>query len=338
LNYFLERGGIGDLLMRIPYYNALAFCGVPFKLLIPSDKTEFFSLFFKDNDILPVSQSLLAKSSLYAWWFAHMHHIDKKNDMVFVPSSYHDRKLLACAAMLRIPRAAYEGEACSREADMSGFTVIRNPYRKAGKGVDAHISRHSDAFFRAFFEQLPFYEDIYKNYPRIKNYAYAPSGYDMVIMTDAGAEYRRYPQDLWQRFLDMLPRELRIVQIGLNQMELSHPGISGLKTRNLRRIFELIADTPLFVGNDTGFTHWSYFSGNKTVCILGAGDLNRFLPWDSDLFSLKCIHSRNCICSMWNCSRADLKESVPPCIANIDPHIIYEEYMLMTNIPEPACC
>ena len=330
MNYFLERGGIGDMLMRLPYYSQLITAGVDLRIILPEERVGLFAIFLPERHLIQAKQLLLAKSSIYAAYFRHVNGIDAKNDRLYIPLPYHHTKLFQAARRLELSTTVYAGSMLPGTGlDLSGFNVIDNPYPVNEYGYGAHISRHSDVFFRSLFPQLGSYESIYRNYPRMKQNNGHGAQYDLVIMTDAGVAWKRYPQTAWQRFLDMLPRKLKILQTGTDMMQLKHPGLTDSGRLPLAESFGLVSGAGMMIGNDTGLTHWSYLCGNKTICLLGSGDLYNFLPWDCGLFKLKCIFDHNCICCDWNCRRADLKHGTAPCIAQIKPEEIMETYLSM---------
>lgn len=327
--YFLDRGGIGDLLMRIPYYVCMANKKVDYKIMLPADKVELFRLFLPENHLISVNQSVLSRSALAAMWLRRKYLIDRRSDTLVVAVPYCHKGILRCAENLGIDRTfMYEGESTSKKINVPGFHVISNHYSPDAVGFDAHISRHCDAIFRHICPSLPAYSEIYGKYPKMLDYEdNVSSGYDIVLLTDAGVDYKKYPAENWQAFLDMLPDTLKLIQLGARQMRLSHTGLINNETHSLKEIFSIIEGTPTVIGNDTGFVHWAYMSGAKTICMLGAGDLNRFMPWDSDIFTnLSCIYEKNCRCVDWKCRKTDLKSHIAPCVSTIEPDIIFNEY------------
>lgn len=99
----------------------------------------------------------------------------------------------------------------------------------------------------------------------------------IVIMTDASAEYRRLEKDKWQNLLNMLPGEIKIVQLGISKMPLHHNNLLDLTNiTTLQEALSIISNADLLIGNETGLTHFSYLSGKKTIMIFGGGHYGLF--------------------------------------------------------------
>ena len=145
------------------------------------------------------------------------------------------------------------------------------------------------------------------------------------IITDASTPYRVYPLDKWEIILNNLPKDIKIIQIGLNKFPLKHPNLIDLIGKTtLEEAMSIVMNASLVIGNETGLTHLGYLSGVPTVCILGGGHFGRFLPWDEFDDVVKCIYNKmDCFQCGWRCKYVNLKKGeVPPCIKNIKPQKI----------------
>ena len=300
MKYFLDRGGIGDILIRLPYYHYLYRSGIELKILIPKDKYPVLSMFLPANSLEVINQGLLAHSRCYSIYLKMKYNISD-SDALYIPITYNHKKILDAAQRLNMPTFVYEGEMVTCDLASYGFKIIERI--KGADNAVLHVSRHVDSYFRSLFGGLPSYEELFLSYPKMLRDTKLQRCYDLVIMTDAGAKYRRYPTELWQKFLNMLPVALRIVQVGEDDLSLSHPNLTRVRGASISEIFSIIKDTPLFVGNETGLTHWAYLCGNRALCILGGGDRNRFLPWDIKDIHVISLFDKSCICRGWHCHK-----------------------------------
>ncbi len=323
----MERGGIGDILIRLPYYNYLYKSGIELRILLPKDKYPVLSMFLPAKTLGVINQGLLAYSPCYSFYLKMKYNISDK-DSLYIPITYNHKKILDAAKRLKMSTFIYEGEAVTCDLASYGFNIIA--------GIDEannvfHVSRHVDRYFRSLFSGLPPYEELFLKYPEMLRDAKHRTHYDLAIMTDAGAKYRCYPAELWQKFLNMLPSKLRIVQVGNDSLSLNHPNLTKVRGANIYELFSIIKDTPLFIGNETGFTHWAYLCGNHALCILGGGDRNRFLPWNIEKMHVISIFDRNCICRGWRCHKCQLSNVAAPCILSITPEEIYQGFLQMSE-------
>ena len=149
----------------------------------------------------------------------------------------------------------------------------------------------------------------------------------IVIITDAGSPFRKYKTENWQVVLNNLPKNLKIIQLGLNKFPLQHPNLIDLTGKtSLEEAMSIVINASLVIGNETGLTHLAYLSGIPTVCILGGGHFGRFLPWPEFEDVVKCVYKpMDCFQCGWKCKYVNLqKGEVPPCILQIPPESILE--------------
>ena len=203
-----------------------------------------------------------------------------------------------------------------------------------------HIFKHEKNFFEIFTKQ-DIENDIRKFYfsafgelkKLLKNYNIPlPEKNYIVILTDAGALHRIYPKRNWQKILNKLPKNIKIIQLGLKRFQLKHPNLIDLTRKTtLEEAMSIVMNASLVIGNETGLTHLAYLSGVPTICILGGGHFGRFLPWLEFDDIVKCVYKpMDCFQCGWRCKYANLqKGEAPPCISQIPPENVLEavEYL-----------
>lgn len=78
----------------------------------------------------------------------------------------------------------------------------------------------------------------------------------------------------------------------------------------------------IFVGNDTGFTHFVSLFGGKTLIILGGGTFNSFFPWPSSTNQYLIYNKLECFNCFWKC-----KYDQRYCLTLIHPSDVMESLL-----------
>ena len=195
-----------------------------------------------------------------------------------------------------------------------------------------HIFEHE----KNFFEKLTG-KDINENVKQLYRVAFEeikntivckpPFSKYIVVLPDASSQFRKFPLKNWQKLLNLLPKNLKLVQLGLNKFPLKHPNFIDLTGKtSLEEAMSIVMNASLVIGNETGLTHLAYLSGVPTVCILGGGHFGRFLPWPEFDDVVKCVYKHmDCFQCGWKCKYVNLqKGEVPPCISQISPESVLE--------------
>jgi len=276
----LEDTTIGDSLLSIPYLNGIekekltVICGknLPmFKYFLPHVKSV-------QIEPEPYLRNIFYRVKKLKEAFSCANGAKK----LIVTSPHRTNRIVKLARAIHAQeKIIYEGQkivAGNRDFGLNrGFRVIKNPYKHCEARLDTHTERHlSRIFSEGFNREASMKRGDYINfYSRFRK---GDGGY-LVLVTDAAAPYRRFPQQKWQTFLDAMPRSLEIRVVGRTPMELHHPGLVNLiRKTDLLGAVKTVQNAHAVVGNETGLTHLGYLTGINTVCILGAGHLGGISP------------------------------------------------------------
>ncbi len=193
------------------------------------------------------------------------------------------------------------------------FEHEKNFFEKlTGKDINENVKQ----LYRAAFEEI---KNTIVCKPSFSKY--------VVVLPDASSQFRKFPLKNWQKLLNSLPKNLKLVQLGLNKFPLKHPNFIDLTGKtSIEEAMSIVMNASLVIGNETGLTHLAYLSGVPTVCILGGGHFGRFLPWPEFDDVVKCVYKpMDCFQCGWKCKYVNLqKGEVPPCISQISPESVLE--------------
>ena len=199
---------------------------------------------------------------------------------------------------------------------------------KIQKSVFLHSSEYEkDYFYQLTLQEIQnlriFYEKAYDRFKRYIINNKLSSNY-ICIITDASQRYKIYPQEKWQKLLNMLPKDWKVVQLGIRKMPLFHPNLIDLTGKTtLKEAMQIVTNAKLVIGNDTGLMHFAYLSGVPTVCILGGGHFGRLLPWKEFEDKVKPVYKKmDCFCCNWQCKYLETSYKAYPCIEKIEPEDI----------------
>ena len=199
---------------------------------------------------------------------------------------------------------------------------------KIQKSVFLHSSEYEkDYFYQLTLQEIQNLRIFYKKaYDRFKRYIInnkLSSNY-ICIITDASQRYKIYPQEKWQKLLNMLPKDWKVVQLGIRKMPLFHPNLIDLTGKiTLKEAMQIVTNAKLVIGNDTGLIHLAYLSGVPTVCILGGGHFGRLLPWkEFEDRVIPVYKQKDCFCCNWQCKYLETSYKAYPCIERIEPEDI----------------
>ena len=327
---------IGDVLVSLPYYHRL-FLGSKGKigLSIISNYTTAYIFNKMGFDVIPIDFKQFMYNPLY-----RMRLIRKIGKVKYVAISHPNRTEEmeeVCLKLLSKYKIVYEGEAIyerfKKKKNLKNFSyIIPNPYCH---GI-VHISRHLKVVFSSISSilnlgDLSFQigkEDFFALYRKFfsNSKTWLSNNY-IVILPDASVPYRRYSQAKWQKVINSIPKNMRIIQLGLRIFPLEHPNLIDLTGKtSLKEAIPIVMNASLVIGNETGLTHLAYLSGVPTVCILGGGHFGRFLPWPEFDDIVKCVYKpMDCFQCGWRCKYVNLRKGeVPPCISQISPDNVLE--------------
>lgn len=323
-------GGIGDVLLMLPYYEAF-FREFPPEALFCTQAMTLPAVraLFPSARVMPLSW----KRFRYDPFYRGRVHAGRRFSLVSAEFPFDPDTLLAFGRFRADRLVAGAVRSDDAPPPLKNLEVVRNP-----GGHHAHMSLFGPRYFARLREICgaagPFlFDDSPEAYRRLLRSAFPappperfvkPGGRYICVSNTPTWKYRRWPQASWQRLADMLPRDVEVLHLGKGGFALAHPGyrdLSGLTT--LEEAFALIWNSEMFIGADTGLLHAAYMGGTPAVCVLGEGHLGHYLPWDKFPL-LRCAHlNMDCAGCGWRCRYVDLsKDETPPCLTGIKPESV----------------
>ncbi len=324
---FLDRGGIGDILLRIPFYEAISSLH-SIAILTEEKEARIIRFFLKDITIF------VYDANKYLWNPFYRRKIDNlvrnagyaENLVISLP--YFHRKILQIAHTLPVSRKfCYLHDVTYSESLLNEFYIIPQ-----AKPEETHYSLYLRDIFGYFSSQIneinvySFFQDFREKYNKNKtiNLSQKKKKLTVIFQPDAGIKGRQYPLIKYQKILEMFSKNTLIKVIGeiFPSLLLENTDTSLVK-KSIEETFQGILEADLILGNETGFTHLAYLCGVPTVMVVGGGDFGRFVPWsgfyaENNTFPLIPIsHSMECFCCKWDCLYVNVKKENPPCIEKI---------------------
>jgi len=101
---------------------------------------------------------------------------------------------------------------------------------------------------------------------------------------------------------------------------------------SLTQLVSLIANANLLISNETSAIHIAAATNTKSVCILGGGHFNRFLPYQDGAENkpLCVYHEMECYNCDWNCKFITNENDPYPCISAISVESVWDQTI---NLP-----
>ncbi len=165
----------------------------------------------------------------------------------------------------------------------------------------------------------------------------------IIINPGAGAPYRIWQINKYTKLINWIKAkyDFEIVICGsknerciINQIkkQISVPIIDFVGETNLTTLAEILKQSTLYIGSETGTLHISSAVGTPTICIMGGGHFDRFFPY-GDLSKNKIVYDHNMKCKNdnWKCSVGLSKGQPTPCIANIQLDDVKKEIEKMLS-------
>jgi len=101
--------------------------------------------------------------------------------------------------------------------------------------------------------------------------------------------------------------------------------INFIGKSSLPELIDMIAGASLVIANDTSAIHIAVAAKTKSVCILGGGHFERFVPYP-EYFENKPVcayYKMDCYYCNWNCIYKTVETDPYPCIANIEVDTVW---------------
>ena len=70
---------------------------------------------------------------------------------------------------------------------------------------------------------------------------------------------------------------------------------------NIPEAINIINNSTLFIGNDSGLTHIAHNLKVSTIALIGGGDFGRFFPYKNNEDTYYFYHKLECFNCHWNC-------------------------------------
>jgi hypothetical protein len=320
---FLERGGIGDLLFRIPYYHR--FLDGDSAILCSQRDAEVLRFFLPDGNIITYNHNWFLANPFYRRQILKKAGAPVKKLVISTP--YYHEKTFRIAEKIPSEKkiAIFEG---GRIPD--GFTP-RPEFTAISGPAGAHYSETVAALFdMAGFELPPNYRpyEFFRKW-RAENVGVTGEEKLAVLQPDAGVYGKRWPEENWREIAKQIVPNYKISVVGETAPDLGQPNAKDGLSRGIAAAFSETLKASMFIGNDTGFTHLAYLAGIPTVFIAGGGEYGRFCPWpgynETYGHTVEWVFSpMDCFGCGWDCRWGDYRKITPPCIKNISADAVLE--------------
>lgn len=237
-------------------------------------------------------------------------------------------------------RIGYRGDLnniseCNKVTTDSWYTrLICNPVTTASElNINAHFLRElGDLNYRSAIFELPQQGLLSNNLKLEQPY--------IVVAPGASWLPKQWPVVNFVELMSKLHAEFKLPIVlcgGPNEIDLCKNiknsicqdwiiSLAGQTT--LTELIELIRHATLLVGNDSAPIHMAAVTGTDSVCILGGGHFNRFLPYAPEKISsgsepIIATHVMECYGCRWKCIYNLGQEQAVPCISQVQVSTVY---------------
>lgn len=323
----LEYAGIGDFLFNAVFVDKyIKYFSKKEATLIVSELVYPIAVFFFDRydnvAIIGINLRKFEYNFLYRCKLSYF--LGKQELLYCIHPTFAEPNLYIYNKLFSENYIRYEGEPFFYpllQSKVKNEKVIPNRYKNTNVNILNHhlqIYNHiteSDTNISSIDTEI---ENFFSSYLYPKPTMKLPKKY-IVILTDGSVPERKFSTKQWQSLLDILPKEIAVVQLGKNVLSLNHKNLINLINKTtLIESMSIIKNADIAIGNETGLTHFAYLNRVFTVVILGGGHYGRFLPLPFDFHVTPVIFNMDCFECGWHCDKidgSDLKQY--PCIENI---------------------
>gem|GEM_PF-899553 len=119
---------------------------------------------------------------------------------------------------------------------------------------------------------------------------------------------RTWAANNYKNLINSLTPKVKVIILG-KEIELSEFN-KGIKQNSnlisemvfgLPEVINIIANSTLFIGNDSGLTHIAHNLKVSTIALIGGGDYGRFFPYKDNINTYYFYHKLECFNCHWNC-------------------------------------
>ncbi|MES2112811.1 MAG: glycosyltransferase family 9 protein [Bacteroidota bacterium] len=102
--------------------------------------------------------------------------------------------------------------------------------------------------------------------------------------------------------------------------------INQIGKSSLPELIEMIANSSLVIANDTSAIHMAVATKTNSVCIVGGGHFERFVPYPEYFENrpVSAYYKMDCYYCNWNCIFKTADTEPYPCIANVDVNTVWD--------------
>lgn len=316
---FLERGGIGDLLFRIPYYDLLL--DHDSVVLCSKRDKSVLDYFLPGRNIFPFNADWFLLDPLYRRKILKKTGGSFENAIISMPY-YHEKMYRVCQKVPAKKKYVFWEHGKGPVDSSFSLEFIQkesstvNHYSQAVHGLFLHAGYSLPNNWAPFL----FFRE-WRNKNKLGNKK--ESKPYIVFQPDAGVFGKRWPEENWKLLAGLFSSSYSISVVGEVSCDLGGVAYrnNGLRS-GIWGAFGEVLGASFFIGNDTGFTHLAYLSGIPTVFIAGGGEYGRFCPWENynETYghTIEWVSARmDCFGCGWECRYGDYRKITPPCIKNI---------------------
>jgi len=162
-----------------------------------------------------------------------------------------------------------------------------------------------------------------------------------VIIPGAGAARRRLEPEKfsevitnirnktgWECIICGAPSEAELAE--KIQAEVNFPVKNLIGKTSLIELGNVLANSKLVLGNETGALHFAAALNIQTVCILGGGHFKKCMPYEVSVTGNEIIpeavyQKMECFNCNWRCKYVTEKNEIVPCISNLTSEFIWQK-------------
>lgn len=191
-----------------------------------------------------------------------------------------------------------------------------NEYEKLEELKNILIKYYNIAFITAFYS---------KKNSKVERYA--------VIAPFASKKNQSWPLQNFLILTRQLKESIKIIVVGQNIVkrnnsneELPQGVINLVSKTTLKKVIEIISNSTLFIGNDSGLTHLAYLMNVPIIVLVGGGNFGQFFPSSSDSKNIFHYHSIECFNCRWKCIQSE-----PFCLTRVSVESVYNSAIKLLN-------
>ena len=168
---------------------------------------------------------------------------------------------------------------------------------------------------------------------RIFKYGSKQKGEYIVVAPFSSRKLQSWPIENYIELIKKLKTFTRVILIGQltnvsSRILLKIPeNITNLISKTeLNEVSEIIRESSLFIGNDSGLTHLAYFFNVPLIGIIGGGNFSQFFPTSNVNSNRFLFNPLDCFNCNWNC-----RYVLPYCLTEVTVDSVYHSALELLN-------